>query len=556
VAEVNLTGEYADKRFRGTGRLSHADTTVLTVDANLPIDLALRSRNDRMLDDSIRVTVRSPSVDLSILETFTTAVRSASGVFTANMDLSGPRTAAALNGSITVTDGRATLPGMGITLRETHARIQARNDTLRVDSLFMLSGPENDDYLTVGGWIAHPLDTTRVAFDLHARAAEFHAIGLERTLADLTIDANVGWSGTHDASSATGSVVVQRGSIALPETSEKDLFPIDNWRELGIDSTDLRRLGLIPGPASTFIRGLSAQNVRIVMGPDVWLRSEDAAIKLAGAVNLSVSRDSAFGPAQPALVGDLQTERGTYRLNVSPFQRTFFVESGRLRFNGTPGFNAELDVRAIYTSRQVQADYGGRNDVRVGAHITGSLLSPSLYLYSADSLGFLTEPDLWSYVLFNRPSFAVGGGTRDVDFAVSLLLGTASSFASSIASRYAGGLVDWVQLQTSQASLFAGDANSGIFEGAQLGIGGQYGDRLFVTATYGLCQLGQAAVDTRLLSSLGAKLEYRFGRTSPAGVSFSYEPSFEKVICRGAADVDLTGSRQQVGFDFFRVWRR
>lgn len=559
VARVEIDGSYADRRLRGTALVTQADTTVLTMDASIPVDLAIRSRESRLLDDTLRVSVRSPEVQLSVLESFTTAIRGASGTFSANMELSGPRQAAELNGTIAVTRGRATLPTMGITLRDIHARIRANEDTLRVDSLSMVSGPEDDDALAIRGFVAHPLDTARVAFDLGARAAEFHAIGLERQVADLYIDANVTWVGTDDASRAGGAVTVQRGSIALPETTDKELFPIINWRELGLDSTDVRALGLLPSQASVFLRGLAAEDVRIVMGPDVWLRSEDAAIKLAGAVNLSVSRVQGTGTLsedQLVLRGDLQTERGTYRLNVSPLQRIFFVESGRLRFDGTTrGFNPDLDIRAVYTARLIEANYGGRNDVRVGAHITGSLVNPSLYLYSADSLSFLTEPDLWSYVLFNRPSFAVGGWS-DTDFAVSLLLGTASSMASAIASRYAGGLLDYVQLQTStEASLFGVGGSRNIWEGAQLGFGRQVGDRLFVTATSGLCQIKPQAGSSWLLESLGMKLEYRFGRASPAGASASYEPSFDKLTC-GAANVGFSSQRKQVGIDIFRVWRR
>jgi hypothetical protein len=42
VAQVAMTATYADQRLRAVGRVVHADTAVLTVDANYPIDLALR----------------------------------------------------------------------------------------------------------------------------------------------------------------------------------------------------------------------------------------------------------------------------------------------------------------------------------------------------------------------------------------------------------------------------------------------------------------------------------------------------------------------------------
>jgi translocation and assembly module TamB len=347
-------------------------------------------------------------------------------------------------------------------------------------------------------------------------------------------------------------VVVDRGTIALPETSDKDLFSVEDWRELGIDSAVVGRLGLLPTPATRFVRGLSAENVRVVMGPDVWLRSQDADIKLTGEVNLTVARADRFSEDQLALTGDLETERGTYRLNVSPLQRTFQVQSGILRFNGDPGFNPGLDIRAVYTSRSINATYGGRNDVRVGVRITGTLASPALDLYAADSLLGLSQSDLLSYVLFDQPSFTVGSGTSS---AMALLLGTFTSFASSFAARYASGLVDLVQLQTSAEGGQLGDVFS--LGGAQLAIGKQVSDRLFLSLTSGLCQFlpSSTSASPSLLSSIGVKLEYQFGRTSPSGVAAAYEPSFDKLVC-GLGERGFSTSKKQVGLDFFRIWRR
>jgi translocation and assembly module TamB len=382
-------------------------------------------------------------------------------------------------------------------------------------------------------------------------ANEFHAIG-NRRLADLFVTADVKWRGTDQTSSATGEVLVDRGTIALPETSDKELFSLEDWRELGIDSALVGRLGILPRPATRFVRGLSAENVRVVMGNDVWLRSQDADIKLTGAVNLTVARAETFSEDQLALTGDLQTERGTYRLNVSPLQRTFQVQSGLLRFNGDPGFNPALDIRAVYTSRSINATYGGRNDVRVGVRITGTLANPALDLYAADSLLGLSQSDLLSYVLFDQPSFTVGSGTNS---AMALLLGTFTSFASSFAARYASGLVDLVQLQTSAEGAQLGDIFS--LGGAQLAIGKQMSDRLFISLTSGLCQFlpSSTTASPSLLSSIGVKLEYQFGRTLQSGVAVAYEPSFDKLVC-GLGERGFSTSKKQVGLDFFRIWRR
>ncbi|MGH9386452.1 MAG: translocation/assembly module TamB domain-containing protein, partial [Vicinamibacterales bacterium] len=357
--------------------------------------------------------------------------------------------------------------------------------------------------------------------------------------------------GTDQASSATGFVIVDRGTITLPETSDKELFSVEDWRELGIDSALVGQLGLLPTPATRFVRGLSAENVRVSMGPDVWLRSQDADIKLTGAVNLTVGRLDRFGEDKLALTGDLQTERGTYRLNVSPLQRTFQVQSGLLRFNGEPGFNPALDIRAVYTSRSINATYGGRNDVRVGVRITGTLANPAVDLYAADSLLGLSQSDLLSYVLFDQPSFSVSSGPSS---AMSLLLGTFTSFASSFAARYAGGLVDLVQLQTSAEGQQLGDIFS--LGGAQLAVGKQVSDRAFVSLTSGLCQfVSSTTTAPSFLSGIGVKLELQFARNATSGVAFAYEPSFDKLVC-GLGERGFSTAKRQVGLDFFKIWRR
>ena len=555
VAQVAMSGSYANRRVRGEARIVESDTTVLTMTANYPIDLALVSLDTRVIEDTMRVAVRSPRVGLSILESFTTAVRRARGTFIVDAELAGLPGSALLNGSLRVDSGVMTLPGMGITIRSLNADLVALNDTVRIDTLFMISGPQ-DGTFRASGWVAHPMHRDSVGFDLEMVARRFHAIGLSRTVADLMVTADVAWKGNERLSVGTGTVYVDEGTIALPETSDKELFSLEDWRELGIDSVSVGRLGFLPGPATRFLGGLSAENVRVAMGPDVWLRSQDANIKLAGSVSLTVDTASTFSTNQLAFTGELQTERGTYRLNVSPLQRTFQVESGTLRFNGDRGFNPDLDIRAVYTSRVINSTYGGRNDVRVGVRITGTLDDPRPDLYAADSLLGLSQSDLLSYVLFDQPSFSVGSGTNS---AMALLLNTATSFAGSFAARYASGLVDFVQLQTSGQGLGGADPYS--LGGAQLAVGRQVSDRLFVSLTSGLCQVGQLFNPNSttgappLLSGLGAKVEYRFGRTSPSGVAFAYEPSFDKLVC-GIGERGFSTAKKQVGFDFFRVWRR
>jgi hypothetical protein len=100
-----------------------------------------------------------------------------------------------------------------------------------------------------------------------------------------------------------------------------------------------------------------------------------------------------------------------------------------------------------------------------------------------------------------------------------------------------------------------------LFSGARLGVGRQLGDRAFVSATAGLCQLGSllggsgSSTSGNLVSSLGVKVDYRLNEN--VGVSAGYEPSTSALLCttgvvsgRGWAPTP-----SQLGFDIFRTWR-
>src|SRR2546428_251972 len=83
------------------------------------------------------------------------------------------------------------------------------------------------------------------------------------------------------------------------------------------------------------------------MGSDVWLRSSEANIQLAGTVFLKKERKEYL------VSGTLQAPRGTYRLKVGPVTREFVVSQGTVRYFGTPDQDAELNIEAKHTVHAV-----------------------------------------------------------------------------------------------------------------------------------------------------------------------------------------------------------
>ena len=138
------------------------------------------------------------------------------------------------------------------------------------------------DRFTATGWMARPFNADSVSFDLGLDAREFHLIGNKR-LADLYVTGNVTWKGTDQASSATGTRRCRsRHHRAAGNVGQGT---VQHRRLARTRHRQRRRRTTRPpadGPRARFVRGLSAENVSVVMGPDVWLRSQDADIKLTG----------------------------------------------------------------------------------------------------------------------------------------------------------------------------------------------------------------------------------------------------------------------------------
>jgi translocation-and-assembly-module (TAM) inner membrane subunit TamB-like protein len=231
------------------------------------------------------------------------------------------------------------------------------------------------------------------------------------------------------------------------------------------------------------------------------------------------------------------------------------VETGTVQFLGDPDFNAVLNINATNTVHRLTATASSsEQDLRIRVHIGGTLVRPQLSLSSADSLLNISQTDLISYLLTGGPSFAVNSQTA----AASLLRG----FGGYLGDQLRGfGLFDEVDIEVGrQAGPSTQSTAAQLFSGARLGVGRQLGDRAFVSATAGLCQLGSllggsgTSTSGNLANSLGVKVDYRLNEN--LGVSAGYEPSTSALLCTGVGSTrGWAPTPPQLGFDIFRTWR-
>ncbi|MBA3656587.1 MAG: translocation/assembly module TamB [Gemmatimonadaceae bacterium] len=518
-----------------------------------PTNGKLAIRGVRYEGDSIRASLRTEGVDLALVSAFTPAVALARGSVRANVDVSGTTSQPRIEGELRIDNGSATATAFGTRLEKINADIVLTNDTVLVRGLSAETIRETRGRVAVTGSIDLK-EYRNPVFSLSVNATDFHAIekpGLASL--DISTTAPFWLVGPFDNAIVRGAVRVDRGSIFIPELVQKKVVDLraPEFAEFA-DTLLVKDRKILPSAPSKFTENLSLENLTLNLGPDVWLRSSEANIQLGGSLNVTSAGGSQRTERTPlALEGTLNTIKGTYRLNlVDPFvQPTFDVESGSLRFFGTPDLNPSLDIKAIHTVRQARQSITGR-DVRVRVNIGGTLAEPKLALDNPDNLP-LTESDLLSYLITGEQGFALDNSRSQY-----------GSQLASAAVRYGGtlltnaiprGLLDIVELQTPRLGSDLSATGSSDYYLALLNtraiLGKQIGQRWFLGLSTGFCVVNSA----NFVENLGLKLEYRFNAmyTVEGGI----EPGTSDKTCTRSTVGTFQQTPSQRGFDFFRTWR-
>jgi hypothetical protein len=240
-----------------------------------------------------------------------------------------------------------------------------------------------------------------------------------------------------------------------------------------------------------FLDSLRIDNLDLSIGSEVWLRSGEANIQMTGAVLV----DKVLNVY--TLDGELQTPRGSYRLEVFPtVTREFTVTGGTVRYFGTSDFNAGLDIRA----RHIVRARGRAEDVDIFVTIGGTLYEPELALTS-NVTPALSGDEIMAYLLFGEAALDPGQ-MQAAEFASERLTQAVSGQVENFVIGSMDVPLDYFQIRPA--------ARGGFLAGAEVSVGKQFdilGRTAFLTATPRYCP--------RLASTpleLGASLEFRFSR--------------------------------------------
>ncbi|HKO14684.1 MAG TPA: translocation/assembly module TamB domain-containing protein [Gemmatimonadaceae bacterium] len=587
VERATAAGEYRDRRFDAAVDLYRDGRPALHATAALPVALTLFSA--QRLDLPLSGSIRADSTDLAVVEMLSPSVQQATGRLTANLDISGSWERPRFGGAVSVANGDLWLQNLGIRLRGLNGGVSldAPRDSLTMN-LSAWSGTGPADRIALAGWVGYA-DLKDPHFHVGLYTRNFHAIDRRSTAAlDISTgtDSLLLAGSLHDAT-LTGTVVVNRGSIYLPERdvarkqvvdlTGSDLFAL-------LDSADARSRQIIPDAPSELVANLRLDGVHVEIGDEVWLRSREANVKLGGSLNVTSARkDSRVASGRTprvgggagedqgpkyglALEGQLQAERGTYTLDLSPVpvQREFQVQQGTITFYGTADNNPNVDITATHNVKR-----SGQPDLVVAVHILGPLIpNPSIELTSNES--YLSTSDLVSYIVTGQPTYALNQeGANRVAQASAVLVPTLTALGAQTLRSSLGSWVDLVQLQSGATDLTgqtgAREQGRSTFTdylyGARLGGEKQISNNLFFSLSAGLCSLDRQYLQSQSQSALGSfvdalagKLEYRFNPET--SLQAGTEPGTTALYC-GRANASLGSLIQtprQWGLSLLHTW--
>src|SRR3954462_4924364 len=509
--------------------------------------------NVRLKGDSIAGHVRTDSVDMRLFRAFVPGLVYARGAIVADVEVRGNVKQPRLFGQISLPDGTAAFSNLGTRFNHIRADIALSGDSVHIKQLSAETVKDRRGSLSVEGSVSFE-HYDNPSFSLVANASNFHAIDKPGLAAlDISTGPAVTLTGSTQDAVMRGTVRVERGSIYIPEVLKKNVINLqDPEFESLVDTLLSQNREVMPRAPKSVARNLRLENVAVDIGPDVWLRSSEANIKLGGSLGVTLAPPNPGEPPRLALEGTLSADRGTYRLNlVDPFiQPTFDVQSGSLRFFGTSDLNPGLDIRAIHTVRQPRGQSANGRDVRVEVDITGTLARPQLALRNPGNLP-LCECDLLSYLVTGEPAIGLDqSGTQ----AIATGLGI-RTLGNLLVSAVPQNVLDYVELQTAapgtaDAAQNAANPYYGLLNTRAV-LGKQLGSRWFLGLSTGLCFVNSSAFK----ENLGLQLEYRISALYSAQAAV--EPGSSSTRCDRGTSQSLTPIQapSQLGFDLFRNWR-
>ncbi len=518
---LEASADYADQRLTGGGAGWRLGERILSLDFDLPVDLALEDVDGRQLPGQLAINATGDDIDLSLIELLTPSIAGVGGRLDADVGITGSWQEPRLRGNASIAGGGASFLALGVTYRDIDAELTLSGDTILIDELAIESGEGRADF---GGFVRLD-ELTRPVFDVRIAANEFHLIDVPQVLG-LTTSGGFSLTGPLYGVALTGQGTVTEGDLYFADLIEKQIVNLEDTLYAALVDVDfIREEGLSANIENRLLDSLRIDSLSLEMGSNVRLLSTEADIQLTGQLLVNKVAD------RYRFDGTLATPRGTYQLplgrgvGVAEFVvREFDVTGGQLQYFGTADLNADVNIDGRYAVRTTKGE-----TFNVFVNVGGTLYAPVITL-SSDVQPELPEDEIISYLLFNAPSVEALGGD-ELRYLRSLAVGALSSQVVTPLVSGLGLPLDYFRIRPPTRGL----------SGTEIALGWQLSEKTFVTLSPRICQQQQRG----LTSNFAASLEYRF---SPSWLFAASSDPVNACTFTGAAS---HLNRSQFGLDLF-----
>jgi translocation and assembly module TamB len=387
--EVRAEFSYAGRELSADAEMLHDGRILATVEARLPIDLALTGDvEQRLLGGEIVVDVRADSLPIEAIPYASEHVEDARGRIAGNLSVRGTFDAPVLGGVVTVDLGSIRIVPLGVRFDSIAGSMSLAGTTLTIDSLVAYS----DGPIAVTGEIevAEPAEPV---FDLVVNAVNSRMVDREEVR--MRLDAELTITGPLAAMEVRGNAYARSGMLRIPTLDELGSGNIVNLDDPA--TYELSDTLFMAERDRLFPRSRTFDNLQIDVGltldRDVWLRSTEANVEIYTPPDVGPLRLVMNGADSDInLLGTINTDRGTYEF----MSRRFNLTRGAVTFTGGGELNPFLQLAAEHEVR-----LPGREAFQIRVVIGGTLQDFALTLESTAQPP-ISQTDLLSYVAFGR----------------------------------------------------------------------------------------------------------------------------------------------------------
>jgi autotransporter translocation and assembly factor TamB len=437
-------------------KLQQNDMQWLTAKGEVPMSLV---RGKKSASDKIDLHVDSSTIDLGLIQGFTTAVTNVTGKVQAKLDLTGTSEEPRAAGGLTITNGGFKAEDTGVVYKNMNGKVDFLPDRVHIDNLYVLDN-DNDSLSLTGDLGVAGLSVSNVNLGMYAD--NFKVIGNE--MGNMHINSSVEFTGTFAHPKLVGDLGITTGNIKLDPilahlNSAYSTTSIDTTKTEGGAAEETRQ-GLL-GNLELALH-LTVPDDLVVKADD--LKVGDAPIGL-GKMNMTLGGDInvTAAPAKPiTLVGTVNTVRGFYDYQGRRFT---ILRDGKVRFEGDTVNNLDpaLDVAG---ERTIQS-------VTVHVNVRGRLRKPEIELTSIPPQ---EQADILALIIFNQPMNQLGEGQQ-----LSLAQRAGSIAAGAVTNQLTGSIANSLNLDQFEINLAPESGST-----AELTIGQQLGQNLYVKVQQGI----------------------------------------------------------------------